>query len=151
MNLLNALHQLLGAHAQAPQQLSMAQKAQPIQPGQLYAHQAPQQQLGNNTVAAQLYAHNPMDPRVMHMDPAQFGYPADNSGMRLAVAPNAYRANLGVPYGGLQQGNAYNPGYTPVQGSTGVGAFPQVRAYSNLQSPQLQVNPQLRPTQQLWQ
>jgi hypothetical protein len=72
MSLLKSLEKLIGVgHQQA------AVQAQPAQ-GQLLAHQAAAGVLGNNTPAARMYQQNPMDPRVTHMDPAQFGYGAEN-------------------------------------------------------------------------
>lgn len=65
-------------------------------------------------------------------------------------------ANLGVPYSpyndsGLGQGGAYNPGFTPLQGSTlKLGQNPQFGAFSNPQTSYLQVNPQNNQRQQYW-
>lgn len=103
LNLLNAIHALLGQHIQA-------QSAHP-------------QQLGNNSQLAQQYAQNPQAPQFRGVDPAQFGYPADNSGSQLQVRQPAYGAALGAGFNDLPQGNNFNPGYTPMQGSN--NALPQ--------------------------
>ncbi len=126
LQILQALHALLGQHIQ----------------------QAQQGQLGNNSPQAQLYASHPTDPRVIHADPSQFGYGPDNSGARLAVGhPANYGrvpANLLVGLSNLQQinqGGNFNPGFTPLQNS-GFGSVgsPQIRAFNSPQAPQL--NPQ---------
>lgn len=128
MNFLQSLGTLLGQHQK-----------------KLQAGQAATQQLGNNSPQAQQYAANPTAPQFRGVDPAQFGYPADNSGQQLQVAPNHYAANLGVPYGQLPQGNQYNPGFTPAQGSAGRRAFPQLQTRNPIPA---QLNPQ--DEQQYW-
>jgi hypothetical protein len=74
---------------------------------------------------AQIYQHNPQDARVMHLDPAMFGYAADNSGAGMRMpTPHAPQIHGSI---GQQHGMASNystpiqgrqsPGFIPVQGS----------------------------------
>ncbi|HEX4774763.1 MAG TPA: hypothetical protein VH234_04570 [Candidatus Saccharimonadales bacterium] len=59
--------------------------------------------------------------------------------------------NLGVPYGSMQQGNAYNPGYSPMQATHSFVPPLHGLPMYNPQPGQQVVNPQMSPTQQLWQ
>lgn len=104
----------------------------------LQVMQALQQLLGNNTAQAKRYANNPRGSEFIGVDPARFGYPADNSGSQLQVQP-ALRHLIGTNNNpplqapgdsGLTpqplqpnwqqpsiQGGQYNPGRIPLQQS----------------------------------
>jgi hypothetical protein len=111
-----------------PPQTQHLPHAQYMNPdSQLQAGQAHPQQLGNNSQAAQMYARNPQDPRVMHTDPAQFGYPADMGGLQVGHSTNfgavPKEAYLGT-FNSMPQGGQFNPGYSPLQGSNSFGGGP---------------------------
>lgn len=125
MDILGALQQLLGIHSAQPAGKGVAQgaaaggaakalpPAQPIGYASPMAHINPQAMQGQVPVGqqmtpqhiaslpqniqglAQIYNQNPMDPRVAHIDPAQFGYAPDNTGA-------AHQGGLTYP---VQQGN----------------------------------------------
>lgn len=106
------------------------------------AHTPQLAKLGNQYVA------NPTSPRFRGVDPMLFGFPADNTvrftPQPLHVAPNAFRANLGVGYLDPPQGGNFNPGYTPLQNS-GLGGPGYVAnlqpTFNRVSAPQYQIQP----------
>lgn len=156
MNIMHALHQLLNQpqHGGGPiidavpmrkQMQSMAK--QPMQPditydptGHIpYSARTPElAQLGNQYVA------NPTAPQFRGVDPAIFGFPADNSALHQLIhggspqgfpgAESMYTSpNMQQPMPPQLQGTD-DPGFTPLQGSRNVpniqsrsGRTPQIR------------------------
>lgn len=133
---IDLLHKQMRAPRTIPNALTYAQSNDPAPQHQTTYSQAQQQQMTpvgqpipqdmmnsfspQTRQLAQIYQNNPMDPRVMHLDPKMFGYQPDNT-VPAMHQPLTLSGNFGQQYGNYSQGmniqGAQNPGLIPVQGS----------------------------------
>lgn len=116
-NLLRSMMGMKEEHGKQPVQQQQAaqpqQQKQTIPVGQKIPQNFMDSYSPQTRVLAQIYNQNPMDPRVAHIDPAMFGYAADNTARSLSPLPPQHMPKLPNSL----QGGQFNPGYIPLQNS----------------------------------